>query len=181
MSQKFNFKKFEFTPNNLTNKVVDRNDIRRNKIVITPFEILDNYDTFMNIDYSKQEVNLKYIVMNTEAVFNILGKLNPTCTNVLIAMLANLENDTNVIRFNVAEYARTVGKSKDSLFIEFVKIFDYNIMARTNKNSTYIVNHNIFFKGDLNKFAKNYRELYKDRKVEYNNRNKVILDNKIYE
>ena len=51
-------------------------------------------------------------------------------------------------------------------------------MVKTNQQSTYVINHNIIFKGDLNDFAKKYKEIYGDYKGQYDNKGRLIIDKK---
>lgn len=174
MAIKYNFRHFKIPVENI---VASKTDERHNRIVLTPYEFYDNYDTFINVDYSIRNINLKYAVINAEIFHNVINKLNTTTIALLFAIINNLENDTNLVKFNVFEYARIIGRTPANVSNCFKDVFDYNLLAQTNKNSTYIINHNAFFKGDLNKFAKDYKELYGDRKVEYTNNGKIILTN----
>lgn len=174
MPNKYNFKHFKIPVENLINT---GDDTRHNRIVVTPYEFYDNYDTFINTDYTVKNINLKYAVINTEIFHNVINKLNTTTIALLFAIINALENDTNLVKFNVFEYARIIGRTPANVSNCFKDVFDYNLLAQTNKNSTYIINHNAFFKGDLNKFAKDYKELYGNKEPEYTNNGKIILTN----
>ena len=160
-------------PGNIANNF--KGDDRRKRIAITPFEILDNYDTFPNINYNDKVINLKYAVINTDIMFNILFRMSYNSRLILIAMINSLEPNSNIINFKITEYAKNLAKTPSNIYNGYKDLFDYNIIYKTNKQSTYIINHNLCFKGNLNEFIKDYREIYKDNEPIINDKNEIVI------
>lgn len=169
---RLNFKGFKLN-GNIVNKVKD-NDSRRT-IAITPFEFKDNYNSFVNINYNDNHINLDYCVVNVAELSKIITRLSDSAIRLLFGFMSNLEADTNFVQFNITHFARIINMTPKCTGIGINDLIKYNIAVRTNQAFTYVINHNLFFKGDLNKFKDNYKELYGDAIPKYNNEGKLII------
>lgn len=146
-----------------------------NKIFITPYEVKDCYNEYPCLDYDVDKINPKYCIFNTEFLYNILPKLTKLDTNVLMAIVYNLEPDTNLVKFSSINYATHISKSGNQILQSINNLIHFNILFPVSSQSTYIINHNIFYKGDLNKFAKEYKIIHKDSVIEYDKKGRIII------
>lgn len=169
---RLNFKGFKLDAGHI-NKTSD--NVNRAKIAITPFEIKDNYDTFINTDYTKGNINLDYCVINANEISKIITRLGNSAVRLLFGIMNNIENDTNFVTFNIANFARVINMTTKCAGEGFNDLIKFNIVVRTNQMSTYVVNHNIIFKGDLNKFIKDYKSIYGNASPKYTSDGKLII------
>lgn len=146
------------------------------RIVPTPFEVKDNYDTYPNIDYQSNLIDFKYSIIDIRELGYIYDRLSKASMRVLFNMLYNLENDTNIVKFNISEFSRFRKYDAAFEYTLYKELIEHNLIVRTNKKCTYIINHNIFYKGDLNKFRDIYNKYYKDYQIEYNEKGEVITN-----
>ena len=146
------------------------------RIVPTPFEIKENYDTYPNINYESNLIDFKYSIIDIRELGYIYDRLSKASMRVLLNMLYNLENDTNVVKFNISEFSRFRKYDAAFEYTLYKELIEHNLIIRTNKKCTYIINHNVFYKGDLNKFRDIYNKYYKDYKIEYNKKGEVITN-----
>ena len=146
------------------------------RIVPTPFEIKENYDTYPNIDYQSNLIDFKYSIIDIRELGYIYDRLSKASMRVLFNMLYNLENDTNFVKFNISEFSRFRKYDAAFEYTLYKELIEHNLIVRTNKNCTYIINHNVFYKGDLNKFRDVYNKYYKDYQIEYNEKGEVITN-----
>ena len=146
------------------------------RIVPTPFEVKENYDTYPNIDYQSNLIDFKYSIIDIRELGYIYDRLSKASMRVLFNMLYNLENDTNIVKFNISEFSRFRKYDAAFEYTLYKELIEHNLIARTNKKCTYIINHNVFYKGDLNKFRDIYNKYYKDYQIEYNEKGEVITN-----
>lgn len=146
------------------------------RIVPTPFEVKDNYDTYPNIDYQSNLIDFKYSIIDIRELGYIYDRLSKASMRVLFNMLYNLENDTNIVKFNISEFSRFRKYDAAFEYTLYKELIEHNLIVRTNKKCTYIINHNVFYKGDLNKFRDVYNKYYKDYQIEYNEKGEVITN-----
>lgn len=146
------------------------------RIVPTPFEVKENYDTYPNIDYKSNLIDFKYSIIDIRELGYIYDRLSKASMRVLFNMLYNLENDTNVVKFNISEFSRFRKYDAAFEYTLYKELIEHNLIVRTNKKCTYIINHNVFYKGDLNKFRDIYNKYYKDYQIEYNEKGEVITN-----
>lgn len=146
------------------------------RIVPTPFEVKENYDTYPNIDYQSNLIDFKYSIIDIRELGYIYDRLSKASMRVLFNMLYNLENDTNIVKFNISEFSRFRKYDAAFEYTLYKELIEHNLIVRTNKKCTYIINHNVFYKGDLNKFRDVYNKYYKDYQIEYNEKGEVITN-----
>jgi len=146
------------------------------RIVPTPFEVKDNYDTYPNIDYQSNLIDFKYSIIDIRELGYIYDRLSKASMRVLFNMLYNLENDTNIVKFNISEFSRFRKYDAAFEYTLYKELIEHNLIVRTNKKCTYIINHNVFYKGDLNKFRDIYNKYYKNYQIEYNEKGEVITN-----
>lgn len=160
-----------------TDNYAEKRKLRNYNISITPFDFKDDYSNFPNIDYTKYPVD--YLVLDTKIWALMLRDLPRSVYSMAMQIAYILEPNTNLIKItqqvSSALYSRNGKPAR--YWTTVVKILqEYGFMVRTNQQSTYVINHNILFKGDLNDFAKKYKEIYGDYKGEYDSKDRFIID-----
>lgn len=149
--------------------------VLENKIVITPYEVDYNYNHVPNYDYI--DVNDDYCFINARLLEPIIPNLTKTALRLIWHAAFILQPNSNVVNFPMYFITQIHGAAKaGNIYKELDKLEEYGIMHRTSRKSYYIINHNLFFKGNLKEFAEKYKELYGDRKCEFNERGYVIID-----
>lgn len=155
----------------------ERKKIYNYKIAITPFDFKDNYENFPNIDYNKYSTD--YLVIDTKIWALMLRDLPRSVYSMAMQIAYILESNTNLVKItqqiSSAIYSRN-GKPARYWTTVINILEEYGFLAKTNRQSTYIINHNIIFKGDLNAFAKEYKALYGNYKGVKDKKGKVIID-----
>lgn len=71
-----------------------------------------------------------------------------------------IEFDSNIVKLNVDDIGLLINKKKSVIYEAIQELDDNNIIKKTDINQTYVINHNVIFKGDLVEFLYNYYELY---------------------
>jgi len=147
-----------------------------NTIVISPFTVDENYNHVPNYDYT--DVNDDYCFINTRVLEPILPNLGKIALRVLWHIIFLLQPNSNCVKFSTYMADQIHGTQKSgATFKEVSKLEQYGLLRRTNHRSVYVVNHNLFFKGNLKEFAEKYKQLYGDKICELTENGYVILDN----
>lgn len=156
-------------------KIKNSRRVLENKIVISPYEIKDNYNHVPNYDYT--EVNDDYCFVNARLLEPILPNLNKIALRVVWHLAFLLQPNSNVVKFPM-DLINQIHGSKYSGYTwsSIKKLEEYNIINRTNRQSYYVVNHNLFFKGNLKEFATKYKELYGDKQCMFTKKGYVVID-----
>lgn len=160
-----------------TDNYAEKRKLRNYTISISPFEFKDNYENYPIIDYTNYPPD--YLVIDTKVWALMLRDLPRSVYSMAMQIAYILEPNTNLVKItqqiSSALYSRNGKPAR--YWTTVVKILqEYGFMVKTNQMSTYVINHNIVFKGDLNLFAKQYKEIYGDYKGEYDLKGRFIID-----
>lgn len=142
------------------------------RIAISPFEIKDNYDSAPVYGSPYGDCNLDYCMINV----NELVKCNLTQVEFkfFLSMLSSLEENTNMLKTKLNGIRDAIGCGLKP-YVHIYSLIAKGLIEKTDVKYVYIVNHNIAFKGDLNKFREDYIRLYGNEKPLYNQYKKVVL------
>ena len=162
--------------------VEDANELI-NTILPSPFIIERNkvryevYDEIINKIINKEfYVNREFAC--TELLFAIVvDNLSPSAIRILCKLTALLQLNKNYI-YLPNKVIETLCKLDTKSVIKGINELIINkVLARTNRKSIYVINHNILFKGDYKKFEDLYNAVFGDMDI-----NDVIddKDNKIH-
>lgn len=162
-----------------TDNYAEKRKLRNYTISISPFEFKDNYENYPIVDYSKYPPD--YIVVDTKVWALMLRDLPKSAYSMAMQIAYILEPNTNLIKItqqiSSALYSRNGKPARYWTTVVHI-LEEYGFMVKTNQQSTYVINHNIIFKGDLNLFAKQYKDLYGDYKGMYDSKGRFIIDKK---
>ena len=148
------------------------NDEAFHRLVISPFEIKDNYDSFPTYQSPYGECNLDNCVINTREL--VKCDLTQIEFKFFLSMLTNLEENTNRFECTLNNISAAIGcGAKPYTFV--TNLVAKGLIERTDCKYIYIVNHNIAFKGDLNKFREDYLRVFGTEKPLYNEHKQVVI------
>lgn len=148
----------------------------RQSIACSPFEVKDKYPSSMPVDTVINDG--VYCLIEPYKLFEIADRLPKNCFKYLLILCKELLPDTNIITLVGTEVGKKYGFDISHIQNYNAILCDLQIIVRTDVQSTFVINHNIVYKGDLNKFAKNYKEIYNDSVPERINYTKIKLSNK---
>lgn len=142
------------------------------RIAISPFEIKENYDTAPIYNSPYSECNLDYCVINTKEL--VKCDLTQIEFKFFLSMMTNLEENTNKFKCTLNDISGAIGcGAKPYTFV--TNLVAKGLIERTDCKHIYVVNHNIAFKGDLNKFREDYLRLYGNEKPMYNEHKQLVI------
>ena len=171
-------KKIVVTKRDIKTNRTDRRQFE-NSIVISPFEVCENYNHAPNYDYTN--VNDDYCFINTRVLEPILPNMSKTALRTIWHFMYLLQPNSNCLSFSIYMVDQIHGNVRSGdIYKELTRMEDYGFIRRTNLRSIFIINHNLFFKGNLNEFAKKYHEKFDNNTPAFNERGYVILDTNSY-
>lgn len=146
-------------------------------IVKTPFPIPTNTEVLPNI--SNLDYDSGFCLFNAKLLRDTIpNKLRTNAYAVLAFLMTKVKIGSNVIVVTARELIEGLGKT--SYYGQFIEnlyvLIESGIVAKTNQRSTYIINHNIIFKGNLADFAKEYNDKFGNEEVLYDDKGNVILE-----
>lgn len=143
-----------------------------NRIAISPFEIKDNYDTAPVYESPYSECNLDYCPINCREL--VKCDLTQIEFKFFLDMMTSLEENTNIVKCKLTGIVAAIGcGAKPYTFV--TNLVAKGLIERTDCKYQYVVNHNIAFKGDLNKFREDYLRLYGREKPLYNHKKQLVM------
>lgn len=142
----------------LEKKAIDGYDY----ISVTPFPFKERYS---NIS-SESIVNADYCLINIRELKNL--RLTGSEYSYLFHLLTHLDFDANIVIVKDFSYISTA-----TVYEYIIDFVNKNILVPMNRQGYYVINHNLFFKGDLTKFKDKYFKLYGDAKPIYDERNRI--------
>lgn len=146
-------------------------------IAVSPFPFKDNYDDVPDVDYNKFSPDC--IVLNTKTFANLSRDLPKRVLQIAIQIMYLLQPNTNIVKITQEISAGFYSKANkpSTMWYNVVRILEeYKFFKKTSQQSTYVINHNIIFKGNLNEFARKYKEAYGDAKGFEDRRGNLIID-----
>lgn len=125
--------------------------------MISPFPFIEYYEP-------KFFLNLQYLIKNP---------LNQTAYILYFDMIDRLENDCNYVHYMLKGNT----DHNEPAIVEAVNLLcNKKYLCRTNKKFIYIINHNVCFKGDLNKFRNTYKQIYGDEEPIFTHFGDVVIN-----
>ena len=156
--------------------------------------------TIFNIDYNKTPGKEHELTADdTDAVFKFISdtkikRESYYCTNdnfyilvedmnalqirIILYIAAKLKYNSNVFEADYEDMSKELNVAPNTVQKAFIGITDgYNqIISKTNKPKTYLINHNVIFKGKLEDFIRDYNVMYDGRKASFDAKGRVIID-----
>lgn len=116
-------------------------------------EVVNGYMISLNKDFIKKEPYSITLTLN-------FPKLSRPALLLVGYIASKIQFDSNYIELKEKNFAGYSGLCNKSFFDGIKELIDMKVLAITNRKSMYVVNHNMIFKGNLEKFIATYNELY---------------------
>ena len=165
------------------NKASENYDKATSKVIKTIFTLNTNHNKDSEEIYegSKDQILLNKLGKSYHTVNDdfwiYIEDLNPKQVVLLIYISCHLDYNSNVF---VADYEQisndlhlSLSRTKN-LFTELLAIPN-QIIAKTNIDKVYLINHNVLFRGSYDEFIEIYNELYDGEQACFDDNNRVII------
>lgn len=150
----------------------------------------DVYQQLEELDlevHAKKNIIKKKFSIVTDLYATLLPTWNWPAAIIAGYIIQNLEYNSNIIKITEEDFKTYSGMSVRSFYEGLSAIVrnespyicagdSLKLIARTTRKSIYIVNHNIIFKGKLEKFIEIYKEKFPNP-CELDSRGKVVIRN----
>lgn len=130
-------------------------ELGKRNIVSDEASLIEVYKGFYKRDcFIQLSKNLIDTIIRDNNSINII--------NLILYIASNIKFNSNkiILNGNTDEMIKMFGKNHLSRYIDILE--DKNIIKRTDKQSVYVVNHNMIFKGNYFDFIKTYKQIYGD-------------------
>lgn len=168
-------------------KDTKREEKERSKVTISSFPVPTINANVVDIDVLNHTVDAHTNISDRRFYcrdfnyFKVKGVYYTKYTHCLIDyIMEHIEFDSNIVKFTIGDAARDLCCNKDTI-VEALKQLTYKengnepLLDITDIQSTYIINHNRLFKGNMIKFVAMYNKQYKNVKVERNEKGEIKL------
>ncbi len=110
-------------------------------------------------------------------LYLLVEDMGITQVRIILYIAAKLKYNSNVFVADYNEISKELNVSKNTIQRSFIDICEsYNqIIIKTNKPKTYLINHNILFRGSYDEFIEIYNELYDGEQACFDDKNRVIV------
>ncbi len=150
-------------------------DYETNKVITSSFIDDINTEICFSVDKANTE---QFIKIHPLLISNLLGK-GETVIAVLGFFIQELRYNSNCVRATTD----TISSTMDIGLRNTKEAIDYlcqkQVIAKTTIQSEYIINHNLLFKGSIEKFVKAYNKLYGGAYAKKDSKGKVIISKDI--
>ena len=134
--------------------------------------IINNYQISINKSCAK---GIKYCIAGE--IFDLISPILSRPTLLLASFIRiNIIYNSNYVEIRENDYIAFSGLKRSCFYEAIDEAIRNNIISRTTRKSIYVVNHNIIFKGKLEKFIEIYKEKFPNP-CELDSRGKVIIRN----
>lgn len=111
-------------------------------------------------------------------LYLLVEDMSITQVRIILYIAAKLKYNSNVFVADYTEISKELNVSTNTIQRSFIDICEsYNqIIIKTNKPKTYLINHNVIFKGKLEDFIRDYNVMYDGQKANFDDKGRVIID-----
>lgn len=104
--------------------------------------------------------------------------MNLTQVRIVLYIASKLKYNSNVFEADYEVMGKDLNIAPNTVQKAFIGLCDgYNqIISKTNRPKTYLINHNVIFKGKLEEFIRDYKVMYDGRKASFDDKGRVIID-----
>lgn len=118
------------------------------------------YDT---LTLSEDKYLYKDFVMVKYYLIESLANCIPSAQRLFKVIYRNIQATSNVVQFTYDECKRAnVGKYNRQIDQAITDLVNHQVIFYTNVKSMYVINHNMYFKGNWDKFCRMYKDRYGD-------------------
>ena len=145
----------------------------KQKIMKTPFVINDNIKSPIVYTFASNQINNKlYKISNngltidmhkySNIILYFQRNVKPTTFRLFIHITYLCDDNSNVITISPKRTMTKMDICLSAFYNAIEELVKYRIIAKTDANNVYIINHRILFNSELSKFYKDYKQLYSD-------------------
>ena len=150
-------------------------DYESDKISTTSF--IDDINT--EVSFTKDKINSEeFIKIHPLLISNLVDK-GASVIAVLGFFMQTIKYNSNCVHATVNEIMSTMNLSDKSVREAIDYLCQKQVIAKTTIQSEYIINHNLIFKGSIEKFVKAYNKLYDGKYAQTDSKGKVIISKEI--
>ncbi len=150
-------------------------DYEVNKVITSSF--IDDINTEITFTIDKADTN-QFVKIHPLLISNLLDS-GKSVFAVLGYFIQTIKYNSNCIHATVETIASTMNMSIRSIKDGIEYLCEKQVIAKTTIQSEYIINHNLIFKGSIEKFIKAYNKLYNGEYAKRDSNGKVILSRDI--
>lgn len=145
----------------------------KQKIMRTPFAINDNIKAPIVYTFASNQVDNKLyktsdtgLTIDMHKYSNVIlyfqRNVKPTTFRLFIHITYLCVDNSNVITISPKTTMAKMDICLSAFYNAIEELVKYRIIAKTDANNVYIINHRILFNSELSKFYKDYKRLYSD-------------------
>lgn len=150
-------------------------DYEQNKVSTTSF--IDDINT--EVSFTKDKINSEeFIKIHPLLISNLIDK-GVSVIAVLGFFMQTIKYNSNCIHATAEQIASTMNISIRAVKDSIDYLCQKQVIAKTTIQSEYIINHNLIFKGSIEKFVKAYNKLYDGKYAQTDSKGKVIISKDI--
>lgn len=150
-------------------------DYKEDKTITSSF--IDNINVEFSFTNNKLTTDA-FVKIHPLLISNLIGK-GESVMAVLGYFIQSIKYNSNCVNAKIDTIASTIGVSKTMTKEAINYLCRKQVIAKTTIQSEYIINHNLIFKGSIEKFVKAYNKLYGGQYAEKDNNGKVIINKEI--
>lgn len=150
-------------------------DYESDKISTTSF--IDDINT--EVSFTKDKINSEeFIKIHPLLISNLVDK-GASVIAVLGFFMQTIKYNSNCVHATSEQIASTMNISIRAVKDAIDYLCQKQVIAKTTIQSEYIINHNLIFKGSIEKFVKAYNKLYDGKYAQTDSKGKVIISKEI--
>lgn len=147
-------------------------DINLEEYVKTKAFILTDGSTF-NIDCITYERG-KYCIVSPD-IFEVLSNIkSEIATNIVTFIARNIKYNSNIIVISDDD-VDIITKNRQVFDRNIRQLCSYEVLARTTRKDTFIVNPKYILYGRYDEFMRHYKKLYENKDIETNKYGRIVI------
>lgn len=150
-------------------------DYELDKISTTSF--IDDINT--EVSFTKDKINSEeFVKIHPLLISNLVDK-GASVIAVLGFFMQTIKYNSNCVHATSEQIASAMNISIRAVKDSIDYLCQKQVIAKTTIQSEYIINHNLIFKGSIEKFVKAYNKLYDGKYAQTDSKGKVIISKEI--
>lgn len=152
--------------------------IRDERFVTKTREFYDEYNRVKGVHYEQRIDHWKSGAIITPFGVETIRALSTKAKDFTLYIAINIKWNTNSFYLNVDYVSFILGINEQTLKNLIKELIKYDIMKRTDRHNLFVINHYMFFKGDIATFITEYNKYYANYEPEIDGKGRIKVISK---
>lgn len=158
---------------NITLKILPSPFVKEERFIVKAREFYDKHDRVQGVHYKHYIDHWTTGTIITPFGVNTIRALSSKAKDYALHIAISINWNTNSFYLNADYVSFLLDISKRTLNDLTIELIKYDIVRRTDRHNLFVINHYMFFKGEVADFISEYNKYYSDYEPEIDGKGRI--------